>query len=67
LACEDMRDGASQTPFVRKEDWDEMVLAHSRPLFPREVWNREWTVHGQSFIPLIRVCDQPLDAMETAR
>ena len=37
-----------------ENNWQQMVEAHSRPLFPREVWNSEWHVHGQSFIPLVR-------------
>lgn len=60
LACEEMRDEPNQRPIKNYEDWDEMVRAHSQPLFPAEVWNREWRVHGQSLIPLIRVLDQPL-------
>jgi hypothetical protein len=47
--------------FLRSE------LGGSRSLFPREVWNNEWYVHGQLFIPLVRTYNQPLDAKATAR
>ncbi len=60
LACDEMRKDPTQTPIVSKDDWQQMIEAHSRTLFPCEVWNREWHVHGQSFIPLIRTLDQPL-------
>lgn len=66
LGCEEMRKEASQRPIASKEDWQQMVELHSQPLFPREVWNRDWTIHGQSFIPLIRVCDQSLRDSEAA-
>ncbi len=65
--CEEMRDGTSQLPIASKEDWEEMVQTHSQPLFSGEVWNRKWTVHGQSLIPLIRVYDQCLDVVGTGR
>jgi hypothetical protein len=64
IGCEEMSKGNSQRPIESKEDWDEMIFAHSRPLFPPEVWNREWRVHGQSLIPLIKTYDQPLGAGE---
>jgi hypothetical protein len=60
VGYEEMNKGKSQRQVTGQKDWDEMVRAHSQPLFPVEVWNREWQVHGQSLIPLIRVCDQPL-------
>ena len=43
-----------------QEDWEAMVQAHSRPLFPGNVWNQKWLVRGQSFVPLIRAYDQYL-------
>jgi hypothetical protein len=60
VGCEEMRDGKKQRPIAGKEDWEEMLRVHSRPLFPFEVWNREWRIMGQSFIPLIRTANQPL-------
>ncbi|HET6384514.1 MAG TPA: hypothetical protein VFJ58_14055 [Armatimonadota bacterium] len=65
IGCEEMRKGASRRPIKSKQEWDELVMAHSQPLFPREVWNQKWNVHEQSFIPLIRAYDQSLDIVET--
>lgn len=45
VGCEDMHKSKSQHQVTGQEDWDEMVRAHSQPLFPFEVWNREWPVH----------------------
>jgi len=67
LACEEMQDGTGQNLIAKNDDWERMVEAHSRPLFPREIWNKEWHVHGKSFIPLIRTFNQPLGFPETVR
>jgi len=48
-------------PFTDSETWNQLVMSHSKPLFPPEIWNRQWTVSGQAFIPLIRSVEQPLD------
>ena len=37
------------------------MRTHSAPLFPESVWNREWAVQGQPFIPMIKSIRQPLD------
>lgn len=66
IGCEEMRKGSAQRPIRDKEDWHQMVQAHSQPLFPREIWNQEWHVHSQLFIPLIRVYDQSLSGWEAA-
>ena len=58
LKADDMIDRGQ--PFASHEDWEHLVKAHSRPLFPPEVWGRNWTVNGQPFIPLIRGIEQPL-------
>ena len=60
LDCAAMGDGPDQRPIVSQSDWQQLVEAHSQPLFPREVWNREWQVHGRTFIPLVRTYRQPL-------
>ncbi len=65
IGCEEMCDGTSQRSITGIEDWDELVTAHSQPLFAREVWNQKWSVNGQSFIPLIRAYDQSLDFVRT--
>ncbi len=59
ISCEEMRKGR-QRPMSSQEEWEELVRNHSGPLFPNEVWNQEWRVHGQSFIPVILTSDQPL-------
>jgi hypothetical protein len=60
LDCEEMGGGADQRPIVNQSDWQQLVESHSQPLFPQEVWNKEWQVHGQSFIPLVRTYRQCL-------
>jgi hypothetical protein len=55
--AEEMRDKG--TPLTA-ESWPEMVRTHCAPLFPGEVWDREWKVNGQSLVPLIRTIEQPL-------
>jgi len=67
VACNEMRGKTGQTLIADDDAWQKMVEYHSRPLFPREVWNKEWRVHGQSFIPLIRTYDQPLSSAESRR
>ena len=47
-------------PFASHEDWERLVKAHSRALFPPEIWGRNWVVKGQPFIPLIGSIEQPL-------
>jgi hypothetical protein len=66
IGCEEVRKGRSQRPIADKQDWEKMVVAHSRPLFPVEIWNHKWLVHEQSFIPLIRVYDRCLSSMDSA-
>lgn len=57
INAQEMKDrGAPAT----EESWPKLVGAHSAPLFPGEVWDREWTVNGRSFVPLIRTMEQPL-------
>jgi len=65
IGCDEMRKGISQRPITDEHDWDEMVRAHSRALFPCEVWNKKWSVHNQPFIPLIRAYKQSLDVIQS--
>jgi hypothetical protein len=53
--------GDRGTPFSDHAAWKNLVNAHSKPLFPAEVWDQQWIANGQPFIPLIRSLDQPLD------
>lgn len=39
------------------EDWTSLVMQHSEPLFPNEIWNRKWWVDGTPFVPLIRTLE----------
>lgn len=54
LKAEEMRIGREQTPFNNHAEWKSLVKAHSEPLFPAGVWDRQWIIHGQSFVP--RIC-----------
>ncbi len=47
--------------FAQPDEWTELVLDHSRDLFPPEVWGRRWLVNRVPFIPMIRALEQPLD------
>jgi hypothetical protein len=58
--CEEMRGGKAQHPISSAAQWHELVFAHSAVLFPDDVWNREWTVNGQPFIPVCRATNQEL-------
>lgn len=49
-----------RTPFATADEWEQLVKSHSKALFPAEVWNREWMLHGQPFIPIIRTLDVPI-------
>ena len=55
-------------PFSTHKAWGKLVLAHSEHLFSNEIWNRQWTLNGQPFIPLIKSIEQPLvlDSVEIA-
>ena len=48
-------------PFRNYALWEQLVFSHSGPLFPNQVWNKRWTLHGQPFIPLIKSIEQPLN------
>ncbi len=40
--------------FVDHADWQNLVMAHSEPLFPYYIWEHKWALNEQVFIPLIR-------------
>lgn len=54
LMAEEMRKGTEQIPLKEHADWDGLVKAHSEPLFPERVWDRQWCIQGQLFVP--RIC-----------
>ena len=63
LNAKEMRDGnKGQDVFRSHGDWERRVKEHSRPLFPDEVWDNEWTLHGQLFVPRICSREMPYDA-----
>ena len=41
-------------PFADSFDWERAVKQHSKPLFPAQTWNQRLTVHGQTFVPIIK-------------
>ena len=54
LGAEEMRNGREQNPLNSPAEWEDLVKAHSEPLFPAEVWDRQWGIHDQPFVP--RIC-----------
>jgi len=48
-------------PFSNHKAWDQIVMSHSGPLFPDEVWNQRWRLNGETFIPLIKTIELPLN------
>jgi hypothetical protein len=42
------------TPFANHADWERLVVAHSEPLLPSQVWGRRWESKGHPFVPLIK-------------
>jgi hypothetical protein len=59
LRADEMNDKGK--PFGAASVWEQLVKKHSESLFPPSVWDREWTVNRQPFIPLIRSLELPLD------
>jgi hypothetical protein len=59
LRADEMKDKGK--PFAEASNWDTLVRLHSEPLFPAGVWNREWSIHGQTFVPLIRSVEWELE------
>ena len=49
-------------PFDAESTWQQLVLSHSKPLFPEQVWNQKWILNGQAFVPLIKSIELPLDS-----
>jgi hypothetical protein len=57
LGAEEMGLGA----LANDGEWTRLVMEHSSPLFPAEIWNRPWDIQGQTYFPLIRSTNCPLD------
>ena len=47
-------------PFASHTDWQQLVQAHSAPLFDVDPWDKVWACNGRSLVPLIRSVEQPL-------
>ena len=62
LKAEEMQKGKDQHPLNNHAEWESLVKSHSRPLFPDAVWDSEWSVNGQPFVPRIRSCEIGYDA-----
>ena len=56
LGAEEMRKEREQNPLNSHAEWEGLVKEHSLPLFPRGVWDRQWIIHGQPFVP--RICSR---------
>ena len=63
LKAEEMQKGRDQHPLSNHAEWESLVKSHSRPLFPDAVWDREWSVNGQPFVPRILSCEIGYDAL----
>ena len=65
LGADEMRKGRKQHPLKDHSEWEGLVKLHSELLFPAEVWDSNWVVSGQLFVPRIRSTsvrpDGPID------
>jgi len=48
-------------PFTDHNDWNDLVHAHSEPLFPGDIWTTELRMANNNLIPLIRSVETPHD------
>jgi len=48
-------------PFNNHKAWAQIVMSHSGMLFPDEVWNQRWRLNGETFMPLIKSIELPLN------
>ena len=63
LNAEDMSDQG--VPFAEHASWENLVESQSATLFPGNVWNNRWLLHGQPLVPLIKSYEQPLALTST--
>ena len=59
LKADEMTDKGK--PFATAADWGKLVRDHGAGVVPPEIWNREWSVASQPFVPLLRSVAQSLD------
>ena len=45
-------------PFNYHAEWESLVKSYSHPLFPTEIWDRQWVIHGQLLVP--RICSSDI-------
>jgi hypothetical protein len=60
LNASDMTEGRELV--TSPEHWQKLVFQHSAVIFPKELWNQEWRLNGQPFIPLIRSIEWSIEA-----
>ena len=48
------------SPLHDHAHWEKLVRSHCDGLAPAEAWERQWSVNGTLFVPLIRSMNQPL-------
>lgn len=58
LNADEMQDRGAV--FASHGDWQQLVQAHSAPLFNVDPWEKVWSCNGRSMVPLIRSKVQPL-------
>ena len=58
LNADEMQDRSA--PFASDAEWQQLVQAHSAPLFEVAPWEKAWACHGHSLVPLIRSIELPL-------
>lgn len=58
LHADEMQDRGAR--FTSHDDWQQLVQAHSAPLFQVNPWEQAWMCNGHSLVPLIRSVEQPL-------
>jgi hypothetical protein len=57
LGCDDMKEGGV---IATDAEWEQLVRTHSAAIAPPDIWNRDWSLHGRTFVPLIRSLSVPL-------
>lgn len=62
LNAQEMKKGKKQRALIDHQDWSSLVLRHSAPLFPKDVWNHSHKVHRRQLIPIIRSIRIPFDS-----
>ena len=56
--------GSGTAPLASADAWSDLVRSHGTSILPGEAWDREWSVGGVPFIPLIRSLEVVIDDKE---